>query len=117
MKRHYGILLGCLLCLFASTTANARSTLHDLSAKEAAESEPSDAEECERRAGSGNSPHSFTRLMGPSMISDRITSRMGFTPMTLTEQRLRRGLGRCAGLRAAGDRRCRAALDRRAPEV
>jgi uncharacterized protein YbjQ (UPF0145 family) len=39
MKRHYSILLGCLLCLFASTTANARSTMHDLSAKEAAESE------------------------------------------------------------------------------
>ncbi len=38
MKRHYSILLGCLLCLFASTTANARSTMHDLSAKEAAES-------------------------------------------------------------------------------
>ena len=39
MKRHYSILLGCLLCLFASTTANARSTMHDLSAKDAAESE------------------------------------------------------------------------------
>lgn len=38
MKRHCGILLGCLLCLFASTEANARSTFHDLSVKEASES-------------------------------------------------------------------------------
>ncbi len=38
MKRHYGVLLGCLLCLFASSTAGARSTFHDLSIKEAAES-------------------------------------------------------------------------------
>jgi uncharacterized protein YbjQ (UPF0145 family) len=39
MKRHYSILLGCLLCFFALSTADARSTMHDLSAKEAAESE------------------------------------------------------------------------------
>ena len=37
MKRHCGIMLGCLLCLFASSTAGARSTFHDLSSKEAAE--------------------------------------------------------------------------------
>jgi uncharacterized protein YbjQ (UPF0145 family) len=39
MGRHYSILLGCLLCFFAATTANARTTFHDLSAKEATESE------------------------------------------------------------------------------
>ena len=38
MKRHYGILLGCLLCMFASSTADARNTSHDLSSQEAAES-------------------------------------------------------------------------------
>jgi uncharacterized protein YbjQ (UPF0145 family) len=39
MKRHTSILLGCLLCLFAASTADARTTFHDLSAQEAAESE------------------------------------------------------------------------------
>ena len=39
MKRHYSIMLGCLLCLVTSSTADARTTFHDLSAKEAAESE------------------------------------------------------------------------------
>ena len=44
MKRHFSILLGCLLCLFASSTADARSTMHDLSVKEASESEIGKAE-------------------------------------------------------------------------
>ena len=39
MKHRYGIFLGCLLCLLASSTADARSTIHDLSVKEAAGSE------------------------------------------------------------------------------
>jgi uncharacterized protein YbjQ (UPF0145 family) len=39
MKYCHGIFLGCLLCLLASSTADARSTFHDLSAKEAAESD------------------------------------------------------------------------------
>ena len=38
MKRHCNILLGFLLCLFVSSTADARTTFHDLNAKEAAES-------------------------------------------------------------------------------
>jgi len=39
MKRHHRVLLGCLLCLFAASTADARSTFHDLNARQAAESE------------------------------------------------------------------------------
>ena len=39
MKLHYSIVLGCLLFFIVSSTADARSTFHDLSAKEAAESE------------------------------------------------------------------------------
>jgi len=41
MKRGYGMLVltGCMLCAFASSTANARTTFHDLGAKQAAESE------------------------------------------------------------------------------
>jgi len=39
MKRLYSILLGCLLCFFTATAAHARTTFHDLSANEAAESE------------------------------------------------------------------------------
>jgi uncharacterized protein YbjQ (UPF0145 family) len=39
MQHRHGIFLGCLLCLLASSTADARSTIHDLSVNEAAESE------------------------------------------------------------------------------
>jgi len=39
MRRHYSIMLGCLLCFLTATTADARTTFHELSAKQAAESE------------------------------------------------------------------------------
>jgi len=39
MKRHHAILLGCLLCWLAPAEADARTTFHDLSAQQAAESE------------------------------------------------------------------------------